>query len=89
MNYSLDTLADQIKATSGLPVGVGFGVSSAEQVEKIAEYADAVIVGSAIVRIIEQYGSNKDSLLEELSKFINGLSGACNKPELKMKEKAQ
>jgi len=89
MNYSLDSLADQIKATSGLPVGVGFGVSSAEQVEKIAEYADAVIVGSAIVRIIEQYGSNKDSLLEELSKFINGLSGACNKPELKMKEKAQ
>ncbi|MCK5391406.1 MAG: tryptophan synthase subunit alpha [Deltaproteobacteria bacterium] len=89
MNYSLDTLADQIKSTSGLPVGVGFGVSSAEQVEKIAEYADAVIVGSAIVRIIEQYGSNKDRLLEELSKFINGLSGACNKPELKMKEKAQ
>jgi len=89
MNYSLDSLADQIKETSGLPVGVGFGVSSAEQVERIAEYADAVIVGSAIVRIIEQYGSNKDSLLEELSKFINGLSGACNKPELKRKEKAQ
>jgi len=89
MNYSLDTLADQIKETSGLPVGVGFGVSAPSQVEKIAEYADAVIVGSAIVRIIEQYGSNKDSLLEELSTFINGLSGACNKPELKMKEKAQ
>jgi len=89
MNYSLDALADQIKSTSGLPVGVGFGVSSVEQVEKIAEYADAVIVGSAIVKIIEQHGSNKDSLLEELSTFVNGLSGACNKPDLQRKEKAK
>ncbi len=89
MNYSLDALAAQIKSTSGLPVGVGFGVSSAEQVEKIAEYADAAIVGSAIVRIIERHGSDKDNLFEELSGFIDGLSGACNKPGLKMKEKAQ
>ncbi len=88
MNYSLDVLADQIKSTSGLPVGVGFGVSTPSQVEKIAAYADAVIVGSAIVRIIEQYGKNRDSLLEELSKFVRGLSGACGKPSLQMKEKA-
>ncbi len=66
LNYSLDDLANQIKRTTGLPVGVGFGVSSPEQVEKIAEYADAVIVGSAIVRIIEQHGNNTDILLKEL-----------------------
>ena len=89
LNYSLDTLADQIKTTTGLPVGVGFGVSSPEQVEEIAKYADAVIVGSAIVRIIEQHGSDKDSLLKELSKFINGLSGACNKLGLELKEDAK
>ena len=89
LNYSLDTLADQIKTTTGLPVGVGFGVSSPEQVEEIAKYADAVIVGSAIVRIIEQHGSDKDSLLKELSKFINGLSGACNKLGLELKEEAK
>lgn len=89
LNYSLDGLANQIKRTTGLPVGVGFGVSSPEQVEKIAEYADAVIVGSAIVRIIEQHGNDKDILLKELSGFIGSLSGACNKPELRQKEKAK
>jgi tryptophan synthase alpha chain len=89
LNYSLDALAGQIKSTTGLPVGVGFGVSSPEQVETIAGYADAVIVGSAIVRIIEQHGKDKDILLKELSGFIGTLSGACSKPGLELKEKAK
>ena len=89
LNYSLETLALQIQSISGLPVGVGFGVSTPEQVEKIAEYADGVIVGSAIVRIIEQHGSDKVTLLDELSKFIQALSAACNKPGLKLREKAE
>lgn len=89
LNYSLDTLASQIKSTTGLPVGVGFGVSSPEQVETIAEYADAVIVGSAIVRIIEEHGNDKNTLLKELSGFVGSLSGACNKPESLLKEQAK
>lgn len=90
LNYSLDDLAEQIKSTTGLPVGVGFGVSSPDQVKTIARYADAVIVGSAIVRIIEQHGSDKNSLLSELSAFISGLSGACVKPEgLELTEKVK
>lgn len=89
LNYSLDTLAGQIKSATGLPVGVGFGVSTPEQVETIAEYADAVIVGSAIVRIIEQHANDNDTLLKELSGFIENLSGACNKLGSKLKEKAK
>ncbi|MGB2692839.1 MAG: tryptophan synthase subunit alpha [Thermodesulfobacteriota bacterium] len=89
LNYSLETLAGQIKSTTGLPVGVGFGVSSPEQVKTIAEYADAVIVGSAIVRIIEEHGNDNDTLLKELSGFIGSLSVACNKPEIGLKEKAK
>jgi tryptophan synthase alpha chain len=89
LNYSLDALAGQIKSTAGLPVGVGFGVSTPEQVEIIAEYADAVIVGSAIVRIIEEHGNDNDTLLKELSGFIGTLSGACNKSRLELKEKAK
>ncbi len=79
LNYSLDSLTDQIKSAADLPVGVGFGVSSPEQVTEIAQYADAVIVGSAIVRIIEEHGANKDVLLDNLGEFIHGLSKACNK----------
>lgn len=77
MDLSLEGLTDEIKRTAKLPVGVGFGISSPEQVAKIARYADAVIVGSAIVRIIERFGKDREKLFAELSRFINGLSGAC------------
>jgi tryptophan synthase alpha chain len=77
MNYSLEVLTDEIKQATGLPVGIGFGISSPEQVKGLSSYADAVIVGSAIVRIIEQYGSEKEKLLNELSGFVGGLSAAC------------
>jgi len=77
MDYSLEDLASEIKHHTNLPVGVGFGISSPEQVSRIAEYADAVIVGSAIVRIIEKHGEKKKELFDELSGFVSGLSRAC------------
>ena len=79
MNYSLEGLTDEIRQATGLPVGIGFGISSPEQVKGLSGYADAVIVGSAIVRIIEQYGSEKEKLLNELSGFVGGLSAACER----------
>ncbi len=77
MDYSLEDLTGEIKRVTRLPVGVGFGISSPEQVAKIARYADAVIVGSAIVRIIEKHGGKKKELFDELSGFVSGLSKAC------------
>lgn len=77
MDVSLEDLTDEIKLASKLPVGIGFGISSPEQVAKIARYADAVIVGSAIVRIIEKFGKDKEKLFDELSGFVSGLSRAC------------
>lgn len=79
MDYSLEGLTDEIRQSTGLPVGIGFGISSPEQVSRLSGYADAVIVGSAIVRIIEKYGSEKKKLLNELSGFVSGLSAACGR----------
>jgi len=81
MSYDLQTLVREIKAHSSLPVGVGFGVSTPEQAENISRFADAVIVGSAIVRIIEQHGNEKEPLLNELGAFVSELSSACGKGE--------
>ena len=46
--------AQAIRARTGKPVGVGFGVTRAADVRKLAPYADGVIVGSALVRAIEE-----------------------------------
>ena len=51
------TRLPHIRAASGLPIGVGFGIKDAESARAIAKIADAVIIGSRIVREIESAGA--------------------------------
>jgi tryptophan synthase alpha chain len=54
---------ERVRATTTLPVGVGLGVSNAEQAAEVAAYADAVIVGSAFVRrILEARGTQDEAV---------------------------
>ncbi len=55
----------------GLPVAVGFGISTAEHVAQVAEFADAAVIGSAIVELIER--STSDTAPEAVARFIKGL----------------
>ncbi len=77
LDYSLEHLVREIKHHTGLPVGIGFGVSTRDQAQMIANFADAVIVGSALIKIIEKYGHSGKDLFKEVSGFVNGLSQAC------------
>ncbi len=45
-----------VKEVNDIPCAVGFGISTPEQAARMAKFADGVIVGSAIVKIIEEYG---------------------------------
>jgi len=45
-----------VKEVKDIPCAIGFGISSPEQAEKLVRVSDGVIVGSAIVKIVEQYG---------------------------------
>lgn len=45
-----------VKEVNNIPCAVGFGISTPEQASRIAEFADGIIVGSAIVKIVEQHG---------------------------------
>lgn len=49
------TFLEKVKALSPVPTAVGFGISKAEHVQTFSQYADAVIVGSALVKLIERY----------------------------------
>ena len=51
-------LVERTRAVSGLPVGVGLGVSNGDQAAQVASYADGVIVGSAFVRRILDAGGD-------------------------------
>ena len=57
-----------------LPVAVGFGISNAQHVAQVAEFADAAVIGSAIVELIER--SAPDMAPGEVARFIKGLRQA-------------
>jgi tryptophan synthase alpha chain len=64
-------LVARIRRWSKLPVAVGFGISNAQHVAQVAEFADAVVVGSAIVELIER--SAPESSPDAVARFIEGL----------------
>ena len=52
-------LVTRLRRHTKLPIALGFGISNASHVAVVAEYADAAVVGSAIVALIEQSGADK------------------------------
>jgi len=64
-------LVQRIRRYTRLPVAVGFGISNAEHVAQVAEFADAAVIGSAIVELIER--SATDEAPAAVSRFIRGL----------------
>jgi tryptophan synthase alpha chain len=64
-------LVARIRRWTTLPVAVGFGISNAEHVAQVARFADAAVVGSAIVELIEQ--STPGTAPGAVARFIKGL----------------
>jgi tryptophan synthase alpha chain len=64
-------LVARIRRWTPLPVAVGFGISNADHVAQVAEFADAAVVGSAIVELIER--STPESAPGAVARFIRGL----------------
>jgi tryptophan synthase alpha chain len=55
-------------------LAVGFGINTPEQASEISKIADGVIVGSAIVKIIEEYGEDAGEALKE---YVSSMKNAC------------
>ncbi|MBN1917490.1 MAG: tryptophan synthase subunit alpha [Verrucomicrobia bacterium] len=69
---SVRSMVARIKSCSAKPVAVGFGISTPEQVAHVAESADGVVVGSAIVQRIETNAGRGD-LVERVTAFVGEL----------------
>lgn len=75
---NIEQLVMQAREVTGLPVGVGFGISTAEQAGAVARYADLVIVGSALVRRVFEAGPAGASRAARafVSELRRGIDGA-------------
>jgi tryptophan synthase alpha chain len=56
----IKTAVDKLRAITKLPIAVGFGITKPEQAKEIGKTADGVVIGSAIVRLIDENRSNPD-----------------------------
>ena len=72
LSREAELLVTRMRRFSSLPVAVGFGISSAEQVEQTLTYADAAVVGSAIVAQIEKL-SAAPNLVRGVGQFVRSL----------------
>jgi len=74
LSESLAPLVAKMRASTDLPLAAGFGISTPEQAGAVAKMADGVVVGSAIVRLIEQGAS--ESALESFARDLRrGMDG--------------
>ena len=72
LSSSAKKLVERVRRLSDLPVAVGFGISTAEQIESVWKYADAAVVGSAIVAEIGEAASADDAV-DRVKAFARGL----------------
>ena len=68
-------LVARVRAQSTLPVALGFGISSPEQVAQACAAADAAVVGSALVHVIAEHGAAPD-VAERAGEYVRWLKGA-------------
>ena len=70
-----DTVAQMtanIRAHTNLPIAIGFGISNPEQAKLVAQYAEAIVVGSAIVNQIAEHGHSSE-LIQRVTTFTHSL----------------
>jgi tryptophan synthase alpha chain len=75
ISANLASQVGKLRAHTKLPIAVGFGVSNPEQARLVAQNADAVVVGSAVVNQIASHGKSKD-LTKRVGKFVKSLADA-------------
>ncbi len=74
-NTELKSQVARIREFTDLPVAVGFGIKTAEQVGEVAEFADAVVVGSALVDVFAKNGT--EAALNFFRELSGGLKAAA------------
>jgi tryptophan synthase alpha chain len=63
---------DALRSQTDLPIGVGFGISTPDQAAAVAEFADAAVVGTAIMRVIDAHRGT-DRVVPEVAAFVRSL----------------
>ncbi len=75
---AVTTKLQQIRALTDLPVGVGFGIRDAASAAQVAAVADAVVVGSALVRKLGEFAEQPHKIEQEVVSILSQMRAAMN-----------
>jgi tryptophan synthase alpha chain len=70
----VEPLVRRIRAQSALPLALGFGISTPEHVAQVGRWADAAVVGSALVNVIAEHGASPD-VAQHAGAYVRWLKG--------------
>ncbi len=76
---SVEEKTKAIRAVTDLPIGVGFGISDAQSAARVAAVADAVVVGSALVRLVEDLGRDPERMQAEVATVVSDMREAMDR----------
>jgi tryptophan synthase alpha chain len=74
-----EALVRRIRMLTDLPIALGFGISRPEHVAEVAAYADAAVVGSALVALIAETGDSP-RLIDRVEDYVRSLKSGCVAP---------
>jgi len=72
---NVGNMVEQVKKVKDIPCAIGFGISTPEQAAQFANISDGVIVGSAIVKIVEKYGKGAP---EQVYQYVKSMKMAIS-----------
>ena len=73
----LDDFIKRVRSQTGLPLAVGFGISNPQMVQSVAKIGDGVVVGSAILKAVQQAGDSREERVAAVKKIVSELSAGC------------
>ena len=79
LSKTIGEMTKKIRAHTELPIAVGFGISNPEQAKLVAQHADAIVVGSAVVNQIALYGKDQ-TMVSRVTTFVKSLAEGLRQP---------
>lgn len=73
---TLEPMIKLIREYTDKPISVGFGVSTPDQAKEVSKMSDGVIIGSAIVNLIEKYKDDPEKMLVSVEEFASSIANA-------------
>ncbi|MGD0621267.1 MAG: tryptophan synthase subunit alpha [Thermacetogeniaceae bacterium] len=74
----IEEFMQRVRVCTDRPLAIGFGIASPAQAALMSKLGDAVIVGSAIVSLVEQYAAEREMMLQQVSALVGSLKQAIS-----------